>query len=197
MTTRTIPTEVIPSDPSDTGFEANFRNNTEKLRQATSEIDTELVDSTISGNTGQTFPTLKSRLDDLETKAESGSVATFWETITGASWVVGDSYFEVYDDQRSLYTTNLAIKLVNLDDSSNVYGYVESTDYNNLRPNYTRVFVIADNINTPLVNQFVNFRVEYSAQQTSNLPLINESQLDPNVIENIGDSNIAVTLALT
>jgi len=197
MSTRTIPTEVIPADPSDTAFEANFRNNTEKLRQATSEIDVEIVDSVTSGNTGQVFPTLKSRLDDLETKAESGSVATFWETITGASWVVGESYFELYGDQRSLFSTNLAIKLVDLDNSVNVYGYVSSNDYNNLRPSYTRVFVIADNINTPLVNQFINFRVEYSAQQTSNLPLINESQLDPNVIENIGDSNIAVTLALT
>ena len=202
--TRTYPTNVIPTDPASANFESDFRSNTESLMTATKSVDGELSDARTSTNTGVEYQSLSSRLDNIESSAQSGSTATFWKPADNtnfpqtASWSVGNNYFEIYGDQTQIFVTDLAIKVVQLTSEPDVtsYGYVLSSNYTDYNP-FTRVYVVADNIGTLLTITDSNTNIFYSAQQGENIPLIQLNNLSDEVQTELKTQNVALTMAFS
>ena len=202
--TRAYPTSVIPSDPADANFESDFRTNTESLKTATQDIDSELSLARTSNVSGTSFQSIASRLDNIENTAGSTSTANFWLRADAtnfpqtATWSIGNNYFEIYGDQTEVFVTDLALKMVQLSSEPDlvVFGYVQSSNYQDHNP-YTRVYVVSDNIATPLVINDTNTEIYYSAQQGENIPLIKLSQLSDEVQTELKGENVAITMAFS
>lgn len=202
--TRIYPNSVIPSDPADANFESDFRTNTESLKTATQEIDSEVSLARTSSVSGTAFQSIASRLDNIESTAGSTSNANFWLRADStnfpqtATWSLGNNYFDIYGDQTSVFVTDLSLKMVQLTAEPDVivYGYVQSSNYQDFNP-YTRVYVVSDNIATPLVINDSNTEIYYSAQQGENIPLIKLSQLSDEVQTELKGENVAITMAFS
>lgn len=202
--TRAYPSSVIPTDPSDANFESDFRSNTESLKTATQDIDSEISLARVSNVSGAEFQSIASRMDNIENTVGTTSTANFWLRADDsnfpqtATWSIGNNYFEVYGDQTSVFVADLSLKMVQLSSEPDVtvYGYVQSANYQDHNP-YTRVYVVSDNIATPLVILDVNTEIYYSAQQGENIPLIKLSQLSDEVQTELKGENVAITMAFS
>lgn len=117
--TRTYPTTVIPSDPTDANFEADFRTSTELLQTAVKDVDDEV--SVARGASA----TLSARLTAIS--AVSGVQASFWTVDSNASGSAGNSFITVTGNATSTYVIGRPIRIIT--SSGTYYGYVKTSSY--------------------------------------------------------------------
>ena len=110
--TRTYPTTVIPADPTDANFEADFRTSTELLQTAVKDVDDEV--SVARGASA----TLSARLTAIS--AVSGVQASFWTVDSNASGSAGNSFITVTGNATSTYVIGRPIRIIT--SSGTYYG---------------------------------------------------------------------------
>lgn len=185
--TRTYPTQVIPSDPTDANFEADFRSFTETLMTAIKDIDDE-VSNARSGTSS--FQSIDARFESIE--ATSGVAAAFWTEDTLASGSAGDTFFTTSQDQTAVYVEYRPIRVIG--SAGTFYGYVQSSTYSSVN-NETTVNLMT-NTGSPfsLTGTFTSF--SRATQDLNTLWLVSTAQLAPETVADLTASSLALTIAL-
>ena len=122
--TRTYPTQVIPSDPTDTNFESDFRSNTESLMTAVKDVDDEISVARQSSTTA--YASLDASLVALDASI-GGSTTEFWAVDSDATGVAGNTFLTVTGDKTTTYVADRAIRIVTSSGTS--YAYVLSSSF--------------------------------------------------------------------
>lgn len=186
--TRTYPTQVIPTDPTDANFEADFRSFTETLMTAIKDVDDEVSLARIGTSV---FATLDARMTSIE--STSGVAASFWTVDSTASATAGDTFFSVTGDQTLKYTVNRPIRVIG--SNGTVYGFVGSTAYTGGGTNLTQVNLITNTGSAlTLTGTFSSFA--HATQEINQVFLIPTSQLAPATISDLRGTSIAMAIAL-
>ena len=181
--TRTYPSQVIPSNPSDADFETNFRSNTTDLLSATQDIDDEVS----TGRGGYT--SLTARMTALEGTA--GVAASFWSIDSNASGSSGNTFFTITGaDSTTLYVAGRAIRIIS--SSGTVYGYVSSSSFST----NTTVNIVSDSIGTSLTISGTVTSIAYATQDLNSRDLISTSNISSTGMNTLTGTSIAMAIAL-
>ena len=182
--TRTYPSQVIPADPTDANFEADFRTNTESLMTAAKDIDDEV---SVARTGASSYTSLGARLAAIE--ATSGVAASFWTIDSNASASAGNTYFTVTGNQTALYVVNRPIRIIG--SAGTFYAYVSSSSYTsstqvNLMTGAGTAFTLS--------GTFTSFA--YATQEFNQLYLVSTSQLAPATTSSLNGTAVAMAIAL-
>jgi hypothetical protein len=182
--TRTYPSQVIPVDPTDANFEADFRTNTESLMTAVKDSDDEISVARV-GSTS--YSSLGARLTALEGTA--GVAASFWTIDGNASGSAGNTYITVTGNQTALYVVNRPIRIIG--SAGTFYTYVGSSAYTSS----TRVnLVTSAGVAYTLSGTFTSF--SYATQEFNQLYQVSMTQLAPATTSSLNGTAVAMAIAL-
>ena len=181
--TRTYPAEVIPADPTDANFEADFRSQTETLHTAVKDVDDE-VSVARSGS----YTSLNARFAAIE--ATSGVQASFWTADSNASGSSGYSYVTVTGNATATYVVNMPVRVVS--SSGTQYGYVKSSSHSGS----TTVQLATNAAGTALTISGTVTSVSYSTMDANLNWLIAYSQLASTTTSTLNGTSVAMAIAL-
>ena len=185
--TRIYPSQVIPADPTDANFEADFRSFTETLMTAIKDIDDEVSLARVGTSS---FSTVDARITSIE--ATSGVAASFWTIDTNASGNAGDSFFTLPGDQTAVYVTNRPIRVIG--SAGTFYYYVLSSAYTS-NSNTTQVN-LANAANNPITLSGTFTSFSRATQELNQLYLIATNQLAPATVASLNGTSVAMAIAL-
>jgi len=181
--TRTYPSTVIPSDPTDANFEADFRTSTEALQTAVKDVDDE-----VSVARSATYTNLNARFTALEGTA--GVQASFWTIDANASGSAGNSYVTVTGNATATYLANRPVRLIT--SSGTTYGYVKTSSYSSS----TTVHLATNAAGTALTISGTVTSVSYSTMDANLNWLIAYSQLASATTSTLNGTSVAMAIAL-
>ena len=185
--TRIYPSQVIPADPTDANFEADFRSFTETLMTAIKDIDDEV---SLARAGTSSFSTVDARITSIE--ATSGVAASFWTIDTNASGNAGDSFFTVPGDQTAVYVANRPIRVIG--SAGTFYYYVSSSSYNS-GGNTTQIN-LSNAANNPITLSGTFTSFARATQELNQLYLIAQNQLAPATVASLNGTSVAMAIAL-
>ena len=185
--TRIYPSQVIPTDPTDANFEADFRSFTETLMTAIKDIDDEV---SLARAGTSSFSTVDARITSIE--ATSGVAASFWTIDNNASGNAGDSFFTVPGDQTAVYVTNRPIRVIG--SAGTFYYYVSSSSYNS-GGNTTQIN-LSNAANNPITLSGTFTSFARATQELNQLYLIAQNQLAPATVASLNGTSVAMAIAL-
>ena len=185
--TRIYPAEVIPSDPTDANFEADFRSFSETLMTAIKDIDDEVSLARVGTSS---FSTVDARITSIE--ATSGVAASFWTIDNNASGNAGDSFFTVPGNQTAVYVANRPIRVIG--SAGTFYYYVSSSSYNS-GGNTTQIN-LSNAANNPITLSGTFTSFARATQELNQLYLIAQNQLAPATVASLNGTSVAMAIAL-
>ena len=184
--TRTYPSQVIPSDPTDSNFEADFRTSTENLMTAVKDVDDEVSVARSSSTT--TYASLDARLEALDTTA--GVQASFWTIDANASGSAADSFFTVTGNATTTYVTNRPVRVITANGPQ--YGYVSTSSYSSS----TTVNIVSNASGTALTIDGAVTSISHATMDLNVLWLLPYANLASTTTATLSGTAVAMAIAL-